>query len=178
MDKPIYCGFTILEPSKLHMYQFHFDVIKKRYGSNAKWLFTDTDSLTYHISTQDIHEDMKSFSHELDTSNYSKEYKLCSMKNNKVLGKFKDECASIPPVSFVGLRAKIFSLLVEKNKLTKQTAKGIERSLVEKHVRHEMYVHTLRTKTITPAKFRNFRSRCQKMETVELNKVCLSAYDV
>ena len=116
MDKPIYCGFAILELSKLHMFKFHFDIIKKRYGSNAKLLFTDTDSLTYHITTPDIYEDMKSFSHELDTSNYPKDHKLYSMKNNKVLGKFKDECASVPPVSFVGLRAKMYSLLVEKGK--------------------------------------------------------------
>ena len=177
MDKPIYCGFAILELSKLHMFKFHFDIIKKRYGSNAKLLFTDTDSLTYHITTPDIYEDMKSFSHELDTSNYPKDHKLYSMKNNKVLGKFKDECASVPPVSFVGLRAKMYSLLVEKGKPAKQTAKGIKRSFVEKHLRHEMYLHTLRTKAITHAKFRTFRSRCQKLETIEQNKICLSAYD-
>jgi hypothetical protein len=120
---------------------------------------------------------MKMFSDELDTSNYPKEHMLYSAKNNKVLGKFKDECASIPPVSFVGLRAKMYSLLVNPTKAPKQTAKGIKRCFVEKHVKHEMYLHTLRTKTITHARFRNFRSRCQKLETVEQNKVCLTAYD-
>ena len=70
LDKPIYCGFTILELSKLVMYRFHYEVIKKRYGDRAKLLFTDTDSLTYHIETPDIYEDMRGFSDQLDTSNY------------------------------------------------------------------------------------------------------------
>jgi len=70
LDKSIYCGFAILELSKLFMYRFHYDVIKKRYGSQAKLLFTETDSLTYHITTPDLYADMKGFRKHLDTSNY------------------------------------------------------------------------------------------------------------
>jgi len=48
LDKPIHCGFAILELSKLHMYMFHYDVIKERYKSDDKLLFTDTDSDVSH----------------------------------------------------------------------------------------------------------------------------------
>ena len=37
---------------------FHYDVIKAQYGSNARLLFTDTDSLCYHIRCLDFYKDM------------------------------------------------------------------------------------------------------------------------
>ena len=86
LDRPIYCGFAILELSKLHVYRFHYDAILKRFGSNAKLFFTDTDSLTFHVTTPNIYEVMKVFNDEMDTSNYPKEHMLHSIKNNKVLG--------------------------------------------------------------------------------------------
>ena len=47
--QPLYVGFTVLELSKLLMYQFHYDFIIPKYNNRAKLLFTDTDSLTYEI---------------------------------------------------------------------------------------------------------------------------------
>ena len=42
-----------------------------------------------------------------DTSNYPPDHFLYSKQNEKVIGKFKDETKSVPPLKFCGLRSKI-----------------------------------------------------------------------
>ena len=51
LNKPIYIGVCILELSKLHMNQYYYDVMKKKYDDEFKLLYTDTDSFIFHIET-------------------------------------------------------------------------------------------------------------------------------
>ena len=44
LNKPIYVGFTVLEISKLEMYNFHYNFLKKKF-KHFTLLFTDSDSL-------------------------------------------------------------------------------------------------------------------------------------
>ena len=55
LNKTVYIGFCILEPSKLLMYQFHYDYVLKTFD-NVKLLFTDTDSLVYEIKGENVYE--------------------------------------------------------------------------------------------------------------------------
>ena len=55
--KPAYVGMCVLDLSKVLMYDFHYDCIKNKYGSNSRLLFTDFESLMYKIKTGDIYQD-------------------------------------------------------------------------------------------------------------------------
>ena len=58
---------------------------------DAEVLFTETDSLTYEIKSENFYE--KLFKHEdlFDFSNYPKDSKFFDKTNKKVIGKMKDE---------------------------------------------------------------------------------------
>ena len=112
-----------------------------------------------------------------DTSNYpADERQLNTNRNKQVLGKMKDELAGDQAVAFVGLRPKMYSLLTLDN-TNKLTAKGVPRQYAKKYLKHDMYLSTLKNRTITHATCRQFRSKRHKMHTIELTKVALSAFD-
>ncbi|CAB4016675.1 Hypothetical predicted protein [Paramuricea clavata] len=102
--------------------------MKKKYGVNAKLLFTDTDSLCYEVKTRDIYQDMLEDAGLFDTSEYTQGHPLHSIRNKKVLGKMKDETHGFPIQEFIGLRPKMYSILYTENnkQVEKKTAKGIK----------------------------------------------------
>jgi hypothetical protein len=86
----------------------------------------------------------------------------------------KDETAGKPIVEFVGLKSKMYSFLTDRPKMV---AKGVKKSYIKQHMTHDMYKQTLTNKTVTYAQFLNLQSKSHSLHTVEINKVCLSAFD-
>ena len=54
MNKPVYLGQAVLDLSKIVMYEFRYDYMKPKYDGNLKLCYIDTDSLVYHIKTEDF----------------------------------------------------------------------------------------------------------------------------
>ena len=52
MNKPIYLGLSILEISKLLMYEFWYDYMKPKCDDKVKLCYTDTDSFIMSIETK------------------------------------------------------------------------------------------------------------------------------
>lgn len=176
LDKPIYIGFSVLEISKSHMYDFHYSIMKPFYGTNLKMCYTDTDSFLYSIQTNDIYRDIKHhFEQYFDTSNYS-DNNIYGIKkrNNKVPGLFKDELGGQLIAEFVGLRSKLYCIKTENTELKK--AKGTKKSVVKKMCFKD-YKTVLDDTSLVRKKNMIFKSLKHEIFTQSLNKVALSSND-
>ena len=175
MNQPIYVGFSILDLSKYHMYNFHYGFVKNRYGSDARLLFTDTDSLCYKITTEDFYQDMYNCRELFDLSDMKlKQFK--DSENKKIVGKFKDETQGIPICEFIGLRSKMYSIKLDDDS-EKKTAKGIVRNVIKNHLKHEHYKQILETGELMTSNMIMIRGFDHDIYTVNVTKISLSAYD-
>ena len=53
MDKLIYLGFSVLELSKLHMYETYYDILQPYFGQeNLQLHYMDTDSFVLSVNTK------------------------------------------------------------------------------------------------------------------------------
>ena len=92
MNKPIYLGLSILEISKILMYEFSYDYMKPKYNDNVKLCYIDMDSFIMNIKTNDFYEDIASdVKNRFDTSNYEVNRPLPTGKNKRVIGLMEDE---------------------------------------------------------------------------------------
>ena len=58
LNQPVYLGMSILDISKMLMYEFWYDYIKPKYGDRVKLLYMDTDSFVIDNITEDFYEDI------------------------------------------------------------------------------------------------------------------------
>ena len=197
LDKPIYCGFSILELSKIHMYKFHYDYIKVKYGDKAKLMFTDTDSLTYHIETEDLQMDFHKDGEYFDFSGLDKSHFAFSNKNKKVLGKFKPETNFQIIEEIVCLCSKMYALKLqvtdadrkreaemekagiefEKLKTEKKAGKGVPKYKIKKQTTFEQYKQCLNTGKADMVEFTKIRSVNHTIMSEKVKKVGLSNFD-
>lgn len=176
LDRPLYIGFTVLELSKMHLYNFHYSVMKSIYGEKASLCYTDTDSLLYYITdTNDVYQDMKLNIHYFDTSNFSKNncYNL-PLVNKKSPGLFKDELGGEIITEFVGLRSKLYGIKTQGKEIKK--AKGLS-----KHVTEQLniadYKTALNSDSVCRKRMIVFKSIKHNLFSVEINKSALNRND-
>ena len=175
LNKPSYVGMSILELSKTLMYDFHYNYIKKKYPE-AQLLFTDTDSLCYHIKTEDIYSDFFADRELFDNSDYPSDSKFYFSENKKVIGKFKDETAGVPIREFIGLKSKMYSISLDNEKFSKK-AKGVKKNVIRKGISHGDYIDVLSESKVVHHKMKTIRSDCHQISSYEINKISLSPFD-
>ena len=119
LDKPIYVGISIPDLSKLFMYDYHYNHIKRKLDANL--IFTYAGSLTYEIKTEeDIYEIFCKDENLFDFSNYPKHSKFYDLFNINEIGKMKDESEAKIITEFVGLKSKMYSLINVDDKENKK----------------------------------------------------------
>ncbi|XP_050505390.1 uncharacterized protein LOC126883768 [Diabrotica virgifera virgifera] len=173
-DKPLYVGFTILDLSKTVIYDFYYGYIKKKYGEAANLLYTDTDSLIMEIFTPNFYEDMKRNLEHFDTSNYPTDNIHRIPKTPSILGKMKDEFASVPIQCFYGTGAKAYC--IEANTIIKK-AKGISKHVTKTQLQKSDYVLLVKKGGVIFRKMYVFVSNLHTIYTELRNKVALSSKD-
>ena len=77
MNKPLYLGMSILDISKILMYEFWYNYIIPKNGYRAKLCYTDIDKVIIYIKTEDFFEDISSDVEKwFDMSNCNKKDKI------------------------------------------------------------------------------------------------------
>ena len=140
MNKPIYLGLSILDISKILMYEIWYDYMKPKYNDNVKLCYMDTDSFVMNIKTKDFYKDISSdVDKRFDTSNYEVNRPLPTRKNKEVIDLMKDELGGKIITEFVTLRPKTYSYLTDdgeedkKAKGTKKCVKSQQRFISKKY---------------------------------------------
>ena len=180
MNKPIYLGQAILDLSKIVMYEFHYDYMKKKYDSDRLQLcYMDTDSLVYSIETEDFYADITDdVSTRFDTSGYVPDRPLPIGLNKKVIGLMKDELGGAIMTEFVTLRPKLYSYRKLDGTEDKK-CKGIKKCVVKKTLTFDDYKNCLLNQT-NDSVYRSqlmLRSSKHEVHTIEVNKVALNQDD-
>ena len=177
MSKPIYLGLSILESSKILMYEFWYDYMKPKCGTYIKLCYMDTDSFLMNIKTNDFYEDIANdVENRFDTSNYEVSRPLPMGKNKKVIGLMKDELGGKISMEFVTLRPKTYSFLTDDGKEDKK-AKGTKKCIIKKMIKFNDYKKCLLNDEVIFKSQQRFISKKHDVYTENISKIALSNDD-
>jgi hypothetical protein len=176
-NKPIVVGFTVLELSKWLLYDYYYKFLLPKYGTERMTLcYVDTDSLTLHIKTDNIYEDIKQNIEHFDTSNYDENNIHGIPRCNKAVpGLLKDEYGGKIFEEFIGLRAKLYHHTTETS--TTKKAKGVKKAVVKQEISRDDYYNALHNHEIIYREQNTFRSKLHQMYTQKVRKVAISYFD-
>jgi len=68
-DKPVYVGCSILDLSKIWMMDFHYNTMEKHFKGKYDMIYSDTDSMVYHVRHDNFPSWMNNNPREFDLSN-------------------------------------------------------------------------------------------------------------
>ena len=177
MNKPIYLGLSILEISKILMYEFWYDYMKSKYNDNVRLCYMDMDSFIMNIKTNDFYKDISDgVDDRFDTSNYEVKRPLLMGKNKKVIGLMRDELGGEIITEFFTLRPKTYSYLTDDSKEDKK-AKGTKKCVIKKMIKFDDYKKCLLNDKVILKSQQRFISNKHDVYTENVNKIALSNND-
>ena len=177
MNKPIHLGLSILEISKILLYEFSYDYMKPKYSNNVKLCYMDTDSFMMNIKTEDFYKDISNdVEKRFDTSNYEVDRPLPTGKNKKVIGLMKDELGGKIITEFVTVRPKTYSYLTDDCKEDKK-AKGTKKCVIKRMIKFNDYKNCLLKDEVVLKSQQRFISKKHDVYTENINKIALSNND-
>ena len=110
----------------------------------------------YEIKPEDVYEGFGKNKDTFDASNYSRKSKYYDDSNKLVVGKMKDETAGVANKEFVGLKAKMYSVLVDDISEHKK-AMGVIKNAAATIIRNEYKDVLLNNKCLRDSMNRSFK---------------------
>ncbi|VDO11952.1 unnamed protein product [Brugia timori] len=171
---PIYLGASILDISKVLMYDFYYEKMPKIFG-NVKYnlCYMDTDSFIFSLQDHSLEPYLKKFPQYFDLSDYSESHILYDPTNKKVPGVFKDELVGKYMTEFISLAPKVYAYKLYNSEEERKRAKGVLKSIVDKELSFDNYKKTLFENEIYVKSQQLFNVHCHNIRTIEQNKVAL-----
>ena len=175
-DKPIYLGFSVLELSKLLMYEFYYHKLKPYYNTDVKLHYMDTDSFILSIKTEDLINDLEYFKDDFDFSKLNCTIaELYNSITKKVIGKMKIETSpTIELDNFIALRSKSYSFSYKNAQSTVQKSKqkGIQHTPI-----YSQFINSLFNSETTTATNYSIRSNAHSLTVQKQDKLALNPFD-
>ena len=167
-DSPVYVGVTILELSKLHIYDVLYNILQPSL-KDLQLHYMDTDSFVLSFSEGSVDsEHMDLYNLDPRSGGFPDPP---NKTNNKVPGKFKNEMGSRIIEEFVALTPKTYSFKDYPNK-TKE--KGIKNC---NNAKHEEYYNALMYNTERSVDECRIQKVGDNMTTTETSKISLNTFD-
>ena len=172
-DKPIYLGFTVLELSKLLMYEFYYNKLQPYWKQSIQLHYMDTDSfiLSFDTNHQELINFLQENKDEFDFSELDKSHELYNPINKKVIGKMKNETSPVLVLdTFTALRSKSYSF--SYNNIQKAKQKGIQKAPKCEHYKNSLLNSETSSSTNT-----SIRSNLHNLTVEKQNKLALNPFD-
>ena len=176
-DKPIYLGFTVLELSKLLMYEFYYNKLQPYWKQSIQLHYMDTDSfiLSFDTNHQKLINFLQENKDEFDFSELDKSNEIYDPINKKVIGKMKIETSPVLMLdTFTALRSKSYSFSYNSpNGITqKAKQKGIQKSPKCEHYKNSLFNSETSSSTNI-----SIRSNLHNLTVEKQPKLCLNPFD-
>ena len=173
IDKPIYLGFTVLELSKLLLYEFYHNKLQPYWKQSIQLHYMDTDSfiLSFDTNHQELINFLQENKDEFDFSELDKSHELYNPINKKVIGKMKIETSPVLVLdTFTALRSKSYSF--SYNNVQKAKQKGIQKAPKCEHYKNSLFNSETSSSTNI-----SIRSNLHNLTVEKQNKLALNPFD-
>ena len=134
-------------------------------------MFTDTDSLTYEIKSNNIYKEFYKCKDLLDFSNYSNGSTFYDDTNKKVIGKMKDEYGGAIIDQFIGLKSNMYSIK-KINGSESSITKGVNIATESNEFKDVLF-----NKKVIRHKMKRIQAKKHKTGPYEIDKISLSCFD-
>lgn len=133
----------------------------------------------FEVLTKNIYDDLQTMEEKFDFSNYDgappESSKLYNVSRKAVPGLMKDETGGHPIYDWIGLRAKLYSMLVSSGR--KMATAGTKEHIARKHLSHQAFRDVLNGGASPLVHQQTIASKRHEVYTLDQQRVALSALD-